>query len=400
MELQTQVEKFCRRKGPFVAGAAFFTAALVTAATYSGTLAAALFGAPLTAAAGAMDNPPDDAVGTIEGEAIALQGPMSVEVIHGQVKTVLRSGNDIRVKSGQAHLDLVEGGKIVICGPAHLSVLKSGESLTLALDTGVIRVHVDKQPTVTVYTAQIQAKPISIGEGPQDALIGFDAPGVMCIRATSGAIRLEQQLTGHSVIVPQGGDILVNNGVLEGLQNTTGHCVCDMQLARNDPPPPEVSRLATSDEIRQRDAEAAKVEAKKEPPAPAPEKPRVAEKQPSVEKQADLEKTVDDDKQPAPAKPPAQKQDPVYQVFMPPLAYDAHAAVQADNFDPKLIVLVRRVRVRPTLIFQGRVEGQPMVQPVATNATVQKPAAPAPVPQPKDDSVVNRVRAFLRNLFS
>jgi hypothetical protein len=400
VELQTQVEKFWRRRVPFVAGAAFFTAALVTAATYSGTLAAALFGAPLTAAAGTMDNPPDDAVGAIEGEAIALQGPMSVEVIHGQVKTVLRSGNDIRVKSGQAHLDLVEGGKIVICGPAHLSVLKSGESLTLALDTGVIRVHVDKQPTVTVYTAQIQAKPISIGEGPQDALIGFDAPGVMCIRATSGAIRLEQQLTGHSVIVPQGGDILVNNGVLEGLQNTTGHCVCDMQLARNDPPPPEISRLATTDEIRQRDAEA-KVEAKKEPPAPAPapEKPRVAEEQPSMEKQADPEKIVEADKQPTP-KPPAQKQDPVYQVFMPPLAYDAHAAVQADNFDPKLIVLVRRVRVRPTLIFQGRVEGQPMVQPVAANATAQKPTVPTPVSPPKDDSVVNRVRAFLRNLFS
>jgi hypothetical protein len=171
-----------------------------------------------------------------------------------------------------------------------------------------------------------------------------------------------------------------------------------MQLARNDPPPPEVSRLATTDEIRQRDAEP-KVEAKKEPPAPAPEKPRLAEKQPSIEKPADLEKMVEADKQPTP-KPPAQKQDPVYQVFMPPLAYDAHAAVQADNFDPKLIVLVRRVRVRPTLIFQGRVEGQPMVQPVAASTTAQKPAAPAPVSPPKDDSVVNRVRAFLRNLFS
>src|SRR5271155_2720086 len=111
-------------------------------------LCAALF----TAAAARPDNPADDTVGTIEGESIALQGPMTVEVVHGQVKTVLRSGNDIRVKTGQARMELVEGGKIAICGPAHLSVLKSGGSLTVALDSGVIRVHIDKQPAITIYT--------------------------------------------------------------------------------------------------------------------------------------------------------------------------------------------------------------------------------------------------------
>ena len=157
------------------------------------------------------DNPTDDAVGSIEGEAIALQGPMTVEVVRGQIKTVLRSGNDIRVKSGQARLDLVEGGQIVICGPAHLSVLKSGGSLTVALDNGIIHAHIERQPALTVYTAQIQARPIAIGDGPQDTLIGFDSPGAMCVRASTGAVRLEQQLTGQSVIVPQGRDVVLAN---------------------------------------------------------------------------------------------------------------------------------------------------------------------------------------------
>src|SRR5580704_12345724 len=363
-----------------------------------GAGAAVLLAALLAAAAGGTDNPPDDTVGTIEGDAIALQGPMSVDVVRGQVKTILRSGNDIRVKSGRANLELVEGGKVAICGPAHLSVLKSGGLLTLALDTGVIRVYVDKQPAVTVYTAQIQAKPISVGEGAQDALIGFEAPGVMCVRARSGAIRLEQQLTGQSVIVPQGGDILLNNGALEGLQNTTGHCACEFELAKAVTPPPEVSRIATPEEVRQRDAEAkaepkteskteTKTEAKREnpPPAPATEKQRVV----AVEKLPGADKM------------PAAKQDPVYQVFMPPLAYDARAAVQPENYDPKLIMLVRRVRVRPTLIFQGRVEGGVVAHSVAARqAAGPKPAAPGPAAPPKNDSVVNRVRAFLRNLFS
>jgi hypothetical protein len=382
LELRTQIEGW-RRGVPLAAGAALLAATM------------------LTAAGARPDNPTDDTVGTIEGDAIALQGPMTVDVVHGQIKTILRSGNDIRVKSGQARLELVEGGKIAICGPAHLSVLKSGGSLTLALDTGVIHVHVDKQPTVTVYTAQIQAKPISIGEGSQDALIGFDTPGVMCVRAAAGAIRLEQQLTGQSVIVPQGGNILLNNGALEGLQNTTGHCACEMELAKTAPPPPEVSRLATTEEIHQREAEAkpeVKIEAKKETPAPPPAPTQG--KEPVAEKPAG-ERPRATEKPPSAEKASTTKQDPVYQVFMPPLAYDARAAVQNDNFDPKLIVLVRRVRVRPTLIFQGRVEDDPAVQPVAAaKAAAPKPAAPTPVAQPKDDSVVNRVRAFLRSLFS
>jgi hypothetical protein len=325
-------------------------------------------GALLTAAAGRSDNPSSDAVGTIEGDSIALQGPMSVEVVGGQVKTMLRSGNDIRVKSGQARLDLVEGGQIAICGPAHLSVLKSAGALTLALDTGVIHARIEHKPVLTIYTAQIQAKPIAIGDGPQDALIGFETPGAMCVKATAGAIRLEQQLTAQNVIVPQGGDVLVNNGQLEGLQNTQGHCSCEAALSKTTPKAPEFSRLATPEEI---------------------EKKQATEKK-EVSKREDifLEK---------PAKP---KEEPVYQVFMPPLAYDAKAAVQKDNFDPKLILVVRRVRVRPTLIFQGRVEDSPKSLNAAAQSAKPAPTPSAAAPAQPEDSVVNRVRAFFRRLFS
>jgi hypothetical protein len=335
---------------------------LVLLAASSAVLGAALF----AATAARSDNPSDDTVGSIEGEAISLQGPMTVEVIRGQVKTVLKSGNDIRVKSGQARLELVEGGEIAICGPAHLSVLKSGGSLTVALDSGTIHARIEKRPALTVYTPQIQAKPIAIGDGVQEALIGFDSPGAMCVRATSGAIRLEQQLTGQSVIVPQGGDVILNNGQLEGLQNTGGRCTCDLQVAKDPPPPPELSRVATPEEIQQRNVEAKKT--------PAPEKPA----------------------------PPTAKQEPIYQVFMPPLAYDARAKVQRDNFDPKLILLVRRVRVRPTLIFQGHVQDKPVsAQNTATTATaVPKPAPAAPATAQAENSLFNRIRAFFRRLFS
>src|SRR5579864_2081290 len=303
------------------------------------------------------DEPSSDTVGAISGQAISVQGPMTVEVVQGQVKTILRSGSDIRVKSGQAYVELVEGGRITICGPAHLSVLKSAGSLTLALDSGTIHAYIEHAPALTVYTAQLQAKPIAIGDAPQDALVGFDTTGAMCIRAIGGAIRVEQQLTAQSVIVPQGADILVTDGRLDSLRNGAGHCNCELQVAKAAPPPPEVSRLATPGEIEEAEAQRNKNAS-------------------------------------TPQKPPAAKEEPIYQVFMPPLSYDASAKVQRDNFDPQLIVLVRRVRVRPTLIFQGRVEGNPIMAQntppaVPPTVTAAKPALPTPNSQ-TNDTFINR----------
>ena len=331
------------------------------------TIAAAfLFCAGLFCAAGARpDQPPPETVGVIEGEAIAVSGPMSVEVVHGQVKTILRSGSDVRVKSGTARIDLVEGGQIAICGPAHLSVLKSGGSLTVALDTGTIHAHIEHQTALTVYTPQIQAQPVAIGDESQDVLVGFDTPAVMCVRALRGAVRVEQQLTGQSVLIPQAGDVLLNNARLDSLRPGAGRCSCDLQIAKTAPSPQaEISQIATAEEVHKNSSGA-------KPNSP-----------------------------PAQAEKPADKEEPVYQVFVPPLIYDANAKVQPD-VDPKMIVLVRRIRVRPTLIFQGRVEGEAVaaVIPPATPAPAAS-SAPTKPPTPASDSLVGRVRNFVRKLWS
>ena len=323
---------------------------------------AALFAAIFAAPAVRADNPPGDAVGVIEGEAISVDGPMTVEVVRGQVKTVLRSGSDVHVKSGQARIDLVEGGQIMICGPAHFSVLKAGGAITLALDTGTIHAVVGAEVLLNIYTPQIQAHPISIGNGAEDVLVGLDSAGAMCIRANKGAVRVEHQLTGQSVLVPQSGDVSLTNGQIESLRAATGHCVCTMQaIIKPMTSGVEVSQLATTDEIKKKAAE--------------PKAPATQESAPQA----------------------AQPEEPVYQVFMPPLRYDAKAKVQAE-FDPNLIILVRRVRVRPTLIFQGRVDGDPIV---ARAANAASPANSLPNPQkPAEASTWTRVKTYFRKLWS
>jgi hypothetical protein len=112
-------------------------------------------------------------------------------------------------------------------------------------------------------------------------------------------------------------------------------------------------------------------------------------------------------KAPPAAPKPAAKDGPVYQVFMPPLSYDATAKVQPDNFDPQLIILVRRARVRPSLIFHGTVTDAPVVAQNAPPAAPQPRATPPPQAQqlqqknpPASNSVISRIRAFFHSLFS
>jgi hypothetical protein len=321
------------------------------------------FGASLLFAAARPDEPaPADTVGSIEGEAIAVSGPMSVEVVRGQVKTILRSGSDIRVKAGTARIDLVEGGQITICGPAHLSVLKSGIALTLALDTGTIHAHIEHQPTLTVYTPQIQARSIPIGDDPQDLLAGFDGSGAMCIRTVRGAVRLEQQLTGQNLIIPQNGDVLLTNGQLDSLRSSAGRCACELQTS--SALPAEISRLATAEEVRN----------------------KTSDPKPNL---------------PAPSPDATAHEEPIYKVLMPPLTYDLNSTVPP-AFDPKLIVLIRRVRVRPTLIFQGRVEGEAIASATPPSPIPQAPATsvPAKTTPQANDGFVDRVKTFIRKLWS
>lgn len=320
------------------------------------------------AAAGTPDQPAGDSVGVIEGEDISVTGPMSVNVVGGQTKTILRSGSDVRVNSGQARISLVEGGQISICGPAHLSVLKSGGALTVALESGAIHARLLESPALTVYTAQILAQTVAIGSDPREVLVGFETPGSMCIRTYRGALRVEQQLSGRSVMVPQGEDVMLANGNIDTMNSGAGHCNCDLQITKAATPNPSPVNSAPTAPLQTPSSTATESSANDAPAAVSPKS--------------------------------ETKDDTIYQVDMPPLRFDASAKVQPEP-DPSLMVIVRKVRVRPTLIFRGTVEGEPVAAaapkapptPVAAPPT-QKPATPT------QSSVMDRVRSFFRRLWT
>src|SRR5437763_17164689 len=86
------------------------------------------FSAALADAHPPPQEPQGEVIGTIEGQAIAVKGPMRVQVVGNAVKTLLRSGVDVRVKLGRARIHLAEGATIPICGPAHIPMLKANKT--------------------------------------------------------------------------------------------------------------------------------------------------------------------------------------------------------------------------------------------------------------------------------
>ena len=304
-----------------------------------------------------------ETVGAIEGEDISVAGSIRVEFENGRNTTVLASGSSVTVRSGDARLALAEGGVIGICGPARFSVLKSGGAITLALDYGRVRVVLNPAVPLTIYTPLIVATPVAIGAGPRDATLGLDLSGGLCVRAAAGALRIEQQLTGQSLLVPQSGEISLVGGQLDSARGSAGTCNCEILAARATPPPPlkppELSALAA---------------------ARPPEAPKTP-----------TEKT------PEPARNPevARNEVPIYKVFMPPLSFNATSPEPPPDPSPATILLVREVRVSPGVVFRGTVTPAPELPPV------EQQAALAEVSPPKQEGagVIARVKEFFQRLW-
>ncbi len=311
---------------------------------------------------------PPATVGRIEGEDIAVKGAVSVEVGNGRSTTVLASGSEVTVRSGQARLVLVDGGEIGVCAPAHFSLLKSGGAITLALEYGRVHPRLERGVSLTIYTPLIVATPISIADGPRDATLGLEATGAMCVLAASGAVRVEQQLTGQSLLVPQSGEVTFAGGQLESLRGAAGNCHCDVLAAKAAPPPPP-----------------------RPPELSVPVSPGLARptKPPVMPVKTPVPESREEPN-------PPKIEEPIYKVIMPPLTFDAAAPAPPPDPGPDTILLVREVRVRPAELFHGRVEGAPV--PPASPAT-----ALAAVPEDAPKSTLGafaKLRRFFRRVFS
>jgi hypothetical protein len=306
-------------------------------------------------------------IGRIEGDDVEVvtKTPTGTETDAGS--TVVANGSDVTLHSGHALLMLNTGGEISICGPAHFKMVKSSGALTLALDYGRVHPSLESSDAFTIYMPTMVATPIAIGGGARDMTVGLEQGGDMCIVTARGAMRVEPQFSDQSMIIPQGGTASLADGQIVSLHADASACSCEFPRARLQTPKPS------------------------QPSLPQPER-----------EFATLAKPLPPERKKPEPKPPASTSasEPVYTVLMPPLSFDAKSPEPPPDPSPETILLVREVRVHPSVEFQGHVNPAPAPPP--------PPAAPATpavaLPQvatrlaKAETGFFDRARAFFRRL--
>jgi hypothetical protein len=239
-------------------------------------------------------------------------------------------------------------------------MLKSSGAVTLALDYGRVHPSLDNADTFTIYTPTIIATPIAIAGGERDMTLGLEQGGEMCVLTKTGAMRVEPQFSDQSLLVPQGGTVSMSGGQVQSLHGDVSACSCEYPRASMKPvqpptPPREISALHHPVEP----------ETKKEKDSPPP---------------------------------PVPAEEPVYTVIMPPLTFDANSPTPPPDPDPETILLVREVRMRPSVVYRGHVNPAPPKASATTVAalTTSRPSDDRPVEtQP---GLVDRVRNYFHRI--
>jgi hypothetical protein len=322
--------------------------------------------------------PPPGAIGRVEGNDVSVDNGTAAEsapplAAHGSPSFVF-NGSVLTVHDGKARLTLVAGGQVDVCGPAKFTLLQSGAAITLALNFGRIHLQLPASTPLRIFTPTMIATPLDIGGASREITAGLDMNDSLCVVASSGAIRLEQQFTGAGLIVPQSGEFFLSAGNLVPVAGAPGSCECTPMHVQSLPPPQiPVMGVTSRDQlnVEQYPSEAAPA------PAPTPAPPTaVAEKEPAPEPNVQLRILAGANEThptlPAPkdaAPPPPVVSVPEYKIILPPLVYSASSSPTPPE-DPEIgaVLLVRTVHVEPDYQFTGHVEA-PHLETVAQKSS-------------------------------
>jgi len=282
-------------------------------------------------------------IGRVEGPDFVIDSPadpVNVPISADSNAKLLASGNRVMVRSGQARIALEGGGEIAICGAARFQVIRSGTALTVVLEYGVLDLRLDATRSVSVYTPLIVATPVVIGGEATDTSVGLGQDGKMCLRAKSGAVRIEQQLSGQELLIPQTGEISLSEGQVVSLSPSSAECTCKLDESKlhGAKLPRLYQTLGTLG---------------------SPHVSAAAESKPAQPSAAATETTPSQAQAPTPL--PAQAQptqtppatdEPIYKVLMPPLSFDPNAPALSPDPAPDQIVLLRSVHVQGETVYQ------------------------------------------------
>lgn len=179
-------------------------------------------------------------IGQVTGGDISVAGPSQLAPGENAQTIAFAAGSTIVVHSGQARVEFTGGGELDVCGPAKFAVLASGEAITIALSFGRVHAKFDSSRPISIYTPLIIATPLAVADQPRDVILGL-APttGAMCVVAAHGAVQVQQQFSGETLIVPQPSEVLLAGTPLGATPASAGSCRCDFDDISAKPASPE-----------------------------------------------------------------------------------------------------------------------------------------------------------------
>lgn len=323
-------------------------------------------------------------LGQITGQDVSVLGPSQTAPNSPVPAIEFSGGSTIVVHSGRARIDFVGGGVLDICGPAKFTVLSSGEALTIALSFGRVRLRVDALRPISIYSPLVLATLVPIGDRARDATIGLTNNGAMCVLASSGAVRLQNQLNGETVIVPQPEEVLVPGASFTNLPPAAGQCRCefDESTARQSAP----AMPSTPPPLTSANAPPAKQSA---PASSIPNAVSSARQSAPPQPQSTNAPAVLKNVPPAPPPFPSSSAtqmatpQPPMKINLPPIGYDASSAIEtAEPLSVATLMLAQQAVVQPEWTFHGTVAPSGSTANTAPSANPQSTASSNP-PQPK-----------------
>ena len=268
--------------------------------------------------------PRQEVIGRLAGDDVSVTGAIGYDTENGRTTALLASGSDLTLRSGQAKIDLPDGGDIIICGPAHLSVVKSGPAITIALEYGQVHLQVGGTAQITVYTALLVVTPEAIVDRGRDLTVGLDQNGQLCVTALFGAVRIEEQFTAEKLVVPQGGDIEIDGGEINALRSGSRKCSCELLVSQNN-----------------------------------------------VSKQIEAITPAQPPRSPIPPRRPESTITTTSRIDMPPLTFEARSAAPAPALSSEAITLISESVANPQPSFRGAV--RPALPPPPAVTSVSAP---------------------------
>ncbi|MHB8755361.1 MAG: hypothetical protein ACYC92_10465 [Candidatus Acidiferrales bacterium] len=266
-------------------------------------------------------------LGEVAGDNVSVIGPSNVVAGSAPRAIAFDGGSTIVVLSGKARVEFAGGGELEICGPAKFTVLASGEALTVALSFGRVHVKFNASRPITIYTPLVIATPMALENQARDFTLGLANTGAMCVLAARGAVQVQHQLSGETLIVPQPSEVLLQGTTFGATPATAGSCRCDFDEsnAQKSIPPTYVSAQ------RQMMAQVAPIQRPLHARTAAPRSGG-----------ANFE-------------PPPAKQR-VARINLPPIGYDAKSATApAEPMSVATMMLAKDAQVQPGWIFHGLV---------------------------------------------